>query len=173
KRAEVADAIQFCVIAAINAIPSVDLSKGRLMTYLYRRLNGACQDFVRSCLPPGARRRSCYHNLRSTSSLYMLDRDDREYVDSLLDVEASEELAHVDARDTVRAFASRFNPNVQTLVECRFLHGMTLRECGDRIGVSESRASQMETELTERVRAMSARGELDFSSGQFRSKGVR
>ena len=74
--------------------------------------------------------------------------EDRAPGDDPLDVAAGEQ-----AQDTFRAAFTRLPEREQVLAVLLYVEGLTLREAGQAIGISESRASQLHTRLRTRLRA--------------------
>jgi RNA polymerase sigma factor for flagellar operon FliA len=80
-----------------------------------------------------------------------------ERIDTLEDRDAGEDpLEHAageQAQDTFRAAFTRLPEREQVLAVLLYVEGLTLREAGQAIGISESRASQLHTRLRARLRA--------------------
>ena len=74
--------------------------------------------------------------------------EDRAPGEDPLDVAAGEQ-----AQDTFRAAFTRLPEREQVLAVLLYVEGLTLREAGQAIGISESRASQLHTRLRTRLRA--------------------
>jgi RNA polymerase sigma factor FliA len=74
--------------------------------------------------------------------------EDRAPGDDPLDVAAGEQ-----AQDTFRAAFTRLPEREQVLAVLLYVEGLTLREAGRAIGISESRASQLHARLRTRLRA--------------------
>lgn len=145
------DFVAIGLAAAWRAIPGWEPGRGRLATYLTPRVRGEMLDALRRLNGRKANspRRAPRH------------RADSEYPDgndALLDLpdRRSCGLAAIDEADELEWRLRVLRPRERTIVLLRLRWGLTMREIGATLELSESRVSQLMTDLLARIASRDA-----------------
>jgi RNA polymerase sigma factor (sigma-70 family) len=166
------DLIQEGVMAAFEALPRYDPrvtnqagEPVKLETFLYPRVWGAIRDYARATgyLLSGGQRSTATRKARR-EHIVSLSRDLPEprdwqggpatWADILPDAKAPVATQRLDARSAWQCVCRGMNRNQRILTLEYFVHGRTLREIGKTLDLSESRCSQMLTEILARLRRL-------------------
>lgn len=142
---EVDDLFQEGMIAVMRAVPLFDPARSSELTYFGNRVRFAFRDFARQLQPIGARRNPHAPQTWQGSSIVCNDEDDRPLtIDQL--VPAADGPDMVELRDEVEKLLRRCHAGRRRYLEMYFLEGLSMREVGERLGVGESRVSQIVTQ---------------------------
>jgi RNA polymerase sigma factor for flagellar operon FliA len=134
--------------------------RGRLMDYLrdLDPLSRKHREQIQAGLLPAVRIGSL-----DRQAPYAGDDDEGEHGRTLADQLGRRHAGfeQLERRDYVRGLLATLRPPRRRLLELYYLEGMTMKEVGVRLGVSESRISQMHTQIMEDLRArLKGRDEL-------------
>lgn len=125
----------------VSAARKFDPTRFRFSTYLPHRLHGEIRDALRELLPKGYRR-----GYQRTVPAPVVSSD-------VSDVAAAPTALAVDDLDALDALTAPLGPQARTVLRLIFADGLSHRQIGDRLGVSESRVSQIYSGALAELRA--------------------
>lgn len=122
------------------------------------RVRGACLDAVRAAEPLGYRRRA---EKPAIASLSLRRHDDGTEWADLIPAPEDRSAAHAESAEAVRSLLRPYGPAGLALARYYAEDGHTIRRVGEALGVSESRASQINARILADLREQLVSGKID------------
>lgn len=163
-------------LGLIQAVEKFDLSRNlKFITYSAQRIRGAIIDWMRSIdhIPRNHRiaiKRGAEPDVRKLSidSVRTVSSDEGERVTTLEEVDGAlpQDLQHLPEfwfwdEEAVREITGWVFGDARTVVELYYLSPLTMKQIGKRLGLSESRVSQIHTKALRKIRQRYERTFLD------------